>query len=435
MLSLFFSLLWKRGFTLCSRNVLLFSTILVSPQLLAFDDTISLPESVQRALQYNPKLQLFTLARLKLEGQRQASSMRPPVELSIELENFAGSDSLKGFDAAEATIAISSVVELGSKRQKRISAMTARERKLAIEQQISSLSLVATVTQRYVTLLSAQHRLQLAQNTASLSKQTLKSVQQRVDAGASPRSELLRAQAALHQSEILIAENESQSVIARALLFEMWGGEDWDSVQADGDLFSLPTPIPETVFAESLRTNPNIEIFASEEKIQLALLELAASEKRSDVQWQIGARQFQENNESALVVGINIPLFSGKRNQGEVTQARASVEEVRQNKAVTLFRLRTQVIIMASEYRQLFMKLETIRDEVIPLLEQALADAQTSYERGRYSYLDLVAARQELLLARKNRIATASRALSIHADIEQLTAEPFFDSVNQGSRP
>ena len=67
---------------------------------------------------------------------------------------------------------------------------------------------------------------------------------------------------------------------------------------------------------------------------------------------------------------------------------------------------------------------EQIRVEVLPALDKALVQTRDAYQRGRYSYIDWIAAQKELLDARFALIDAASTALLNQALIEQLTAEP-----------
>ena len=67
---------------------------------------------------------------------------------------------------------------------------------------------------------------------------------------------------------------------------------------------------------------------------------------------------------------------------------------------------------------------ETLEQETIPALAQALTTTRAAYESGRYSYLDLIAAQQALLDAKTVLIDTAAAALQAGVVIEQLTGLP-----------
>jgi outer membrane protein, heavy metal efflux system len=83
---------------------------------------ISLAQALQRALAANPRLtaaerDIGIATGLKV----QAGAFRNP-DLSFELDNALGSGPFKGLQAAETTLQLSQLVELGGKREARLAA-------------------------------------------------------------------------------------------------------------------------------------------------------------------------------------------------------------------------------------------------------------------------------------------------------------------------
>ena len=70
-----------------------------------------------------------------------------------------------------------------------------------------------------------------------------------------------------------------------------------------------------------------IQVYASERRMRDAEIQLAKSQSESDIRWQVGARRFEETGDTALVVGVSMPLFAGRRNRGEVQAAAAARDE------------------------------------------------------------------------------------------------------------
>src|ERR1700730_15166510 len=84
--------------------------------------SISLAQALQRALAANPRLtaaerDIGIATGLKI----QAGALRNP-DLSFELDNALGSGPFKGLQAAETTLQLSQLVELGGKREARLAA-------------------------------------------------------------------------------------------------------------------------------------------------------------------------------------------------------------------------------------------------------------------------------------------------------------------------
>ncbi len=88
---------------------------------------------------------------LKAQDARVAlAGLRPATEASMELENVLGSGETRGLDAAEATFALSQVIELGGKRNFRTAAAQAGRNVLSVEQQAVQLDVLAEVTRRFI---------------------------------------------------------------------------------------------------------------------------------------------------------------------------------------------------------------------------------------------------------------------------------------------
>lgn len=387
-------------------------------------DGMNLHTAIDLTLRQHPELRVFKVRQQQLEGARQTAALKPALEMELEVENFAGSDNFQSLDSAETTVALSSVIELGSQRKNRIAAIDARQQRLDVEQQIQALELMAETTRRFITLLAAQAYRQLAKEAESLAQSSLQAVQRRVKEGASPRAEALRAEAALAQAQLAIAQANSEMEIAKLRLVEMWAGDIAAVDRASGDLLQLPKPQSQQEFVNRLQNNAHMQRLANEVMIRQAELKLAKADAGTDVQWRIGVKQFQANDETAMVAGVSVPLFSARRHRGDIAEAEANLTEAQVQRQAAQLQLRTHLLTLLTANRTRYEKVHQLRNDIIPLLQQAQADAESSYRRGLYSYLELVAARQDLIQAQRTLIDTSADALNLQADIEQLTAEP-----------
>ncbi|MGB0503432.1 MAG: hypothetical protein ACPGGD_05235, partial [Thalassolituus sp.] len=78
--------------------------------------SLSLNQAISRTLAENPQLHQFSIKKEGLLGLRASSDFSPPIHVGIDVENFGGSGERSGTNAMETTLALSSVIELGSKR-------------------------------------------------------------------------------------------------------------------------------------------------------------------------------------------------------------------------------------------------------------------------------------------------------------------------------
>ena len=405
------------------RFALMLCCCWVTPGSIAAED-LNLHAAIDLTLRQHPELRVFTVRQQQLRGARQTAALKPALEMELEVENFAGSENFSSFDSAETTVALSSVIELGGQRKNRIAVIDSRQQQLNAEQQIEALELVAETTRRFITLLAAQAYRQLAIEAESLVQNSLQAVQRRVKQGASPRAEALRAEAALAQAQLAIVQADSEMEIAKLRLVEMWAGDIAAINRASGDLLQLPKPQSQPEFVDRLQNNAHMQGLANEVVIRQAELKSVKADANIDVRWRVGIKQFQADDQTAMVAGVSVPLFSGRRNRGDIVEAEANLTEAQVQQQAVQLQLRTHLLTLLAVNRTHYEKVHRLRDNIIPLLQQAQADAESAYQRGLYSYLELVAARQDLIQAQRTLIDTSADALSVQTDIEQLTAEP-----------
>lgn len=396
--------------------------------------TMTLTSAVQFALSQNPELQVYRFRELGLQGLAKTADLRPQFDLSAEAENIAGTDDFTGVDGAEFTLALSSVIELGGKRNARLAAVNAQRQVFDGERQARALDVMGEVTRRYVEVVATQARLDLAVSARSLAADVLQSVERRTQAGAAPEAELHRARAQLTLAELAVAEAQNRLRTTRLSLSVLWGDVEPDFVRVDGSLRNLGAVGDFNALFERAIDNPAIAIFASEERLREAEFQLAKTQSKTDIGWSVGIRQFQDTDDTALVGGFSIPLYSSRRNTGAIQSARAARDEVSVRRESALLNLRASLFDAYQQRKQGIETASALRVDVIPALTLALQQTQAAYESGRYGYQEWVAARQELISAEYALIAAASAALQSGATIEQLTSEPLLPSLELDSR-
>jgi cobalt-zinc-cadmium efflux system outer membrane protein len=418
------------------RAVCFLAGLLVLLQTLvlqAAENTLRLPETastlflsaaVKRALAENPSLKVFEFRREALSGELSTAGLRPGYELGFNAENFAGSGDLNGFDEVELTVALSSTIEMGGKRDARLDVVSRERRRVDSQMQVEALELLGEVTRRYIDVLAAQERVSLAIDANELAQGALAEVTKRAAAGATPEAEVKRAQAAAAQAHLTVSSEQNQLDYLQVALVSLWGETTPEFTAVEGDLYRFGEDVDFDVLFARVEQNPAVLVFAAEKRLKESELRLAKTQASTDVRWSVGLRQFQEVDDTAVVAGFSMPLFAGSRGEGAIRSATAARNEVTVRKEFAILTLRTQLYRAFSNRRQAIHTANDLRKDIVPALEQALLETQHAYQRGRYSYSDYVTARQELLSARRTLIDAATAALRYGADIEQLTAQP-----------
>ncbi len=386
--------------------------------------TITMATAVERTLAHNPELQVFPLREKGLKGGAMTDALRPALEAGIEVENLAGSGDYRGTDSMDTTLSLSSVLELGNKREARIAVADARIDKLHAEQQATALDVSGEVSRRFIDALFAQERLQLARDAEKLVAESLQIIKQRADVGIGSDADVLRAQAALEQARLTTGNAAATAKSSRTLLAAMWGDADADFLSVGGNLLDVGSQESMETLYDRVRKNPSILTLASEVRLREAEVRLAQASAKQDVNWSTGIRQFNETNDTALVVGMSVPLFAGKRNAGALQAAQAAQDETALQQENTLVQFRSRVQSLYVQRQQALDETHVLKTKVIPTLENALKVTRSAFEQGRASYQEWLSTRQELLSAHLAMLDAAATAHRYRIDIEQLTAEP-----------
>ena len=386
--------------------------------------TINLRDAFEAVMQSNPRLRSFQFREDALRGSRESADLNPPLRANGGIEEFLGTGNLQDFSATELNIGLSQVIELGGKRQARLGVANQRIDLLEAEQRVVELDLLGETIQRFLDVASAQQLVELQQRATEIANQTIELLEPLVAAGRSPQLEQDRAEAARIRAEAAEARAVALFDSARIRLSSMWAISEPQFDAVDANLLTVGNPGSLQTLLSNLASNPNVAIYASEERLREAELQQANTLKQSNVEWSAGVRHLRELNDTAFTLGVSMPLFAESRAQGQIREARANLQEVEARRAVTLNRLRGEITSLYQRLNQTISEVNLLQSEVLPRLESVQEQSRVAYENGTYSYLELISAQQEYLDAELALINSATTAHKLRAEIERLSGEP-----------
>ena len=419
----FQSLLCVKAWSITGVFILMSCTALASvnenrPQ------TITLESAIKRTMANEPLLYEFSVKQRILDGDAKTAALKPAYSLGVEVENVLGTGEVSGIKDAELTLTLSSVIELGDKLHARGQVNDVKRNQLAIQRQIVSLDVLAEVTRRYIDVLATQEMHSAMKQAEQLARYAYQAVVKRVKAGASPLLEEKRAQAALADARlnVLTVKQQLQSNIKSLAI--MWGETNPVFTGVDGQLYTLPTPTSSNEFdylIGVLSASPHIAQFAQQSRVQDAQIRLTQANNNPDVTWTAGVRRMNGIDEFAFVAGASVPLFTNTRNLGEYEAQKARLDQIELQKQSSERELYHQVNQALDARERALLEVNTLQNDVIPPLKEALDLVEAAYSDGRFSYLEWVTTRKELLNAQRDLIQAAKLAHQRNADIEALT--------------
>lgn len=406
---------------------LLLSLLSAAAPAAAAPDTIGaapqLHDAIARTLTHNPAL---IGHGYQLEAQRarvRQAGMPPNPELQLTVENALGSGGLRGVDGAETTLGIAWILERGG-RQRRVDAARAGAGLLAVETDMARLDAAAETARRFVACLANQARMHHADAAVQLARDAVAATGERTAAGRSAQAELARAQAELARIELAREDIEHELLAALRRLAAQWGDTRPAFRRVSGDLMSLPRADSFDSLVARLEQNPDYSRLLSQQRLDDALLRLAEAQRRPDWRVSAGLRRLEASDDHAVVAGISLPLTLRDRNQDGIAAARAQAAATQADTDAERVRIATSLFVMHQELQHALHRVATWRDDVIPPLERALADMQSGYEHGRYSYFEWRSVQTELLDARSELVEAGIDAHLRVIEIERLTGLP-----------
>ncbi len=416
----------KKPILVLAACVVVFFAQFTNANEAAFENNnrLTLKTAIDKTLSQNPELQQFMLKGKQLSTNRDFAGFRPGYSLDLEVENFAGSGDFGSFDSAETTLALSSVIELGGKRDSRLQVAQTRINKFNLDKQIQTVDLLSNLTQVFISTLSVAEKISLAKESVGLHETLLRTVQTRVDKGIAQEADLMRAKSAFIEEQLKLEVLQNKLAINYVALASFWGERNPSFNDVSGDLYVFNQVQSFDALLVQVENSPTIQSYASQARLKQAEAQLAKTSSRSDISWNVGVRQFQETDDTALVAGFSIPLFSGKRNRSSYLNAQYEIEAAEIGKGKSLLELHKRLFEAYSQREQAVAAEKRIRLEVIPFLKKASVLTLEGYERGRFTYQDVVSAQRELISAQLIRVEKATIALLNQSIIEQLIAQP-----------
>jgi len=381
---------------------------------------MTLQEAVSRALANNPGIKAAKIDVYIEEARRDANALSTPYKFQTEVENFAGTDNVSGFDFAETTLRLSKVLELGDKRQYRTNVGDAQVGLARIETTVQQLELTAEVSRRYANLLKRQEQIKLAAESVAIGNRTLEVVQRRVAAGRASEAEQSSAAVALSRTELIGQRLEFELAGARVGLSTLWGSTTPAFTRVDGDIFLIP-PLPAYAELEKrLAENPELLRFSTISRIQNAQRKLAQSRRRSDIELSAGLRHLATTDDMAMVFSFSMPFGSSGRAEPLVRETDMAIAKMPMTREDRLLNLKSALF---SFYQMLLAdrsEFYTLHDQIIPEAERAVRFYERGFELGSYSLLELTASQESLLALRRDALEAAATYHLALIEVESL---------------
>lgn len=396
-------------------------------------EPLTLREALARSLEKSPALAEFPYRERAAEARALQAGLSPNPELSLEVENLAGSGRFEGTDSTEVTLALSQVIELGGKRRQRESVATLTGEQVQRAYERSRIEVLTDTAGRFLQVAQAERQLVLARTAQSLADDVEQSARRRVDAGHTSGADLSRARIARIRAELDVQAAERSLTIQRRHLASSWGSTRADFGPVSADLFELPEIPDYDALSARLEGSPMMEELLTRERLREAQWQLARARGEQNLRVGAGIKRFEDTGDHAFTLSASIPLGVRDRNQGEARARRAEYEQLASERRALKVELNNALYRAYQQLTQRRTEAEVLRTQALPEAERALERIRDGYARGRYSYLELTDMQRERLALEREAINAAADFFQALLTLERLTGEPLTESTAQAS--
>ncbi len=396
---------------------------------------LTLDAAISRVARLHPNLRLPELQHAAAQARHDGAGFKPPLLFGVEIENALGNGARSGFGGSEATVTLAGVLERGGKLDARRAMAQANLDALAPQREIARLDVMAEVAHRYLAITAAHARQRIALDDIEQRRRAVQAARQRLQAGASPASTLLTAQAALAQAEIDRDRAEAAGHAARLSLAALWNAREVDFDTASGDPLQLPALQDFQPLAQWLRDTPELAAFTGQARVRESQLQLARSQQRSDVSWQLGVRNERSSGDSALVAAFSLALGSTRRAEPEIRAAQAELAMTAVERESRALQLHATLAEAHGRYRVARLEVQRMGRDVLPQLQRAEKSAENAWRAGAISYLEWAQLQAMHIEARQRQLDAALAAQTALIEIQRLTGQPLLATVAEGATP
>lgn len=392
------------------------------------ENILKLEQAYQLVLNQNPQVQAYRARVEAAEGNRLQQSLRPNPEATFEVENFGGDETRDGLDGAEYTLGIEQKWEIAGKRVKREQVADIEKRGTEQEALAGIQATLAQTKTAYMRVAIAQERLKLAEKRVELANNTHETVKKRISSAKAADIQHTKADIEISSAKVEKRKAEKELTIAQTTLANLMSVAVMDQGIVT-DLGSLPElPTRESIM-DAIERMPMSVIGQLSVMREKSALDLARANGVADPTLGVGVRRFAEDDGTAFVASISIPISIFDRNQGRVAQAQAHLKEARANKEL-------QRLNVTQKVSKMWQVLVSSREEVLdyqegllPSAQQAYLQADKGFNRGAFSFLDLLDAQRTLFDVQESHLEALATFYETKVQIDMVAGE--YETVTQ----
>ncbi|MFH5803576.1 TolC family protein [Alienimonas sp. DA493] len=367
-------------------------------------EPLTLAEAEAAALARNPTLAGATAAVRKARGLYTQVGLRPNPTLGL-----VGEDVGEDGEPGRYGVFASQTFVRGNKLELSRAVESWEVRGLELRAEAQRLRTLTDVRQRFVRLLAAQRRVEIADELVALAESGVRLSEDLLNAGEVARPDVLQAQIQL--GEVRIARENAavaRDAAWRALMAAV-GTPGRPVRPAVGSLEGEPiTADFEELLAGILAASP--EVAAARARIERAKAALCRQRVQPipnlNAQASLAYGVAGEEPVGGFQLGMPLPVHND--NRGNVAAAMADVHRAAADLARLELNLRSRLAAALADYQAAQNRATRLAEDVLPAARENLDLSEQGYRQGEFDAIRLVTARRSLFEAELARVTAAA---------------------------
>lgn len=383
----------------------------------------SLSQALTLAEKHHPQLYAAEAEIRARQSEMGQALARPNPSLELEVENIVGSGQFSGGAAAETRLMLNQPLELGSKPELRhrgaVTAVTLAQRQRDIVRTVLS----AQVARSFLDLLAAQERQAVAAEQVRLAHHVREIVRERIVSGRAPATDAISARMAVAEQELAFSQSAHELSAARQQLALLLGINS-ESLAVRGNLMHLPA-LPSLVELERQRPDSplqHLQRVTLEQRHQ----ELAQEQARAipDLELGVGVRHTNDGDDTALIIGLSLPLPLFNRNQATIAAARHRLSQSEAEQRNADLEQRAALVAAHSSLANSRQQATILSEHMLPAAKEVCDVTEYGYRAGKFPLAVVLDARRDLLELRQRYFATLVKTHLAAIDLQSLLGLP-----------
>lgn len=397
------------------RSWLLATALALAASTSALAEPLSLSDALSRAAKADPARPALQSRLSAAEAGVRQANVRPNPVIGIDIEDTAGTGAYSMIDRTQATVYYEQSQERGGKRAARTALARSDISQVRLRDDVRVLDLFQEVETAWIEAAAAEAEARLAADRLALAKRAQAEVSRRVKVARDPLFAGARADAQVTEAEIALSQSQTRAANAGRALSAFWAG---GAVEVD------PASL-EDLSAADRAAGPaspvDLALWEAHRIAATAKVRVEESKAVQDPTWRAGLRWLNDSGDVAAIVGGSIPLGRYDTNRGAIDQARAAQAAADLDLVGAQAVLERNIAATQALLAQKASEARRIEAEIVPANARTVDLVREGFNRGGFSYLDVLEAQKALIEARARRLAILKSFQLDRAQLDRLT--------------